>query len=141
MEKNTITEKIAGATGSISGATSILGSWQVCHNICLGLIALLSVIGVTLTGMPLLFFTKIAIPMWIVALMLLGVVLYFYFAKHCISKNLILVNSGLIIAGTPFKFVHPYKIYLWIIGGSLVILGVGFFLKEKFSKDKMCKHE
>lgn len=125
---NNIKERLVGATGSLSGAASILGSWNVCHNVCLGIITILSLIGITITGMPLLFLTKVAIPLWIVALILLGIVLYFYFKKHCISKNLIFINSGLIIAGTPFESVQQYQLYLWIIGGILVLTGITLFI-------------
>ncbi len=129
-------EKLIGATGSVSGAASILGSWQVCHNICLGLIALLGLIGITVVGMPLLFFTKIAIPAWSIAVILLAVVIWFYFNKHCISKNLILFNSGLIIAGTPFQQVQQFSVFFWIVGGLLAATGIIFFIKEKIEKKK-----
>ncbi len=133
-----IKEKAMGVTGSVSGAASILGSWQVCHSVCLGLIALLSVMGITLTGMPLLFLTKIAVPLWLIALALLGVVLYFYVKRHCISKNLILLNSGLIIAGTPFQAVRQYQQAFWIIGGGIALVGIALFAKGKIKKKK-CK--
>src|SRR3989338_976335 len=102
-------EKLVGATGSLSGAASILGSWQVCHNVCLGIIALLGLIGITVVGMPLLFFTKIAIPAWLIAVALLAVVVWLYFNKHCLSKNLIMLNSGLIIAGIPFQQLQKFS--------------------------------
>ena len=133
-------EKLIGATGSISGAASILGSWQICHNICLGLISVLSVIGITLTGMPLLFFTKIAVPMWIIAVALLAVVIFLYFNKKCISKNLIIFNSGLIIAGIPFQSLQSFSVFFWVIGGILAITGISFFIKDKIEKKKSC-HE
>ena len=63
--KNFITEKAATLSSSFSGALSFLGGYQVCHNVCLGIIALLSLIGITIVGMPLLFLTKVAIPFWI----------------------------------------------------------------------------
>lgn len=129
-----IKEKLIGSIGSLSGATSIIGSWQVCHNLCLGIIAVLGLIGITITGMPLLFFTKIAVPFWIIALVLLGVVLYFYFKKHCISKNLIFINSGLIIAGTPSQFIQDYQLYFWIVGGALVFAGLFLFIKGWLKK-------
>ncbi|MBL7055990.1 hypothetical protein ISS07_03715 [Candidatus Woesearchaeota archaeon] len=131
--------KIAGAVGGVSGAASILGSWQICHNLCLGLIAFLGVIGITLTGMPLLFFTKIVIPVWIIAVILLGVVFWFYFKKNCISKNLVMFNSGLIIAGTPFQNLQNFQIFFWVIGGTLAALGTAFFIKEKISKKRRKK--
>ncbi len=129
-------EKAAGVTGSLSGAASILGSWQVCHNVCLGLIALLSVIGITLTGMPLLFLTKIAVPLWIVAVALLGVVAYFYFKRHCISKSLLLLNSGLIIAGVPFKAVQQYQYTFWVIGGGVALGGIALYVSGRVRKKK-----
>ena len=127
MIKN-IKEKLVGATGSLSGAASILGSWNVCHNVCLGIIAVLGLIGITITGMPLLFLTKVAIPFWIIAVILFVIILYFYFKKHCISKTLIFINSGLIIAGTPFEPLQTYQLYFWIVGGALVIMGILFFI-------------
>lgn len=133
-------EKLIGATGSISGATSILGSWQICHNVCLGLIALLGLIGITVVGMPLLFFTKIAIPAWIIAVLLLVVVVWLYFNKYCISRNLVIFNSGLIIAGTPFQQVQQFSVFFWVVGGLLAAAGVSLFVKEKIEKKK-CHHD
>ena len=41
MIKN-IKEKFIEAGGSVSGIASVLGSWQVCHNVCLGIVAVLA---------------------------------------------------------------------------------------------------
>ena len=129
-------EKLAGTTGTISGVAGVLGSWQVCHNLCLGLIALLSVVGITVVGMPLLFLTKIAIPLWIIAFVLLLITLGFYFKKKCISNRLILINSGLVIAGVPFQILQPFLVFFWIIGGMLGILGISLFIKDKIQRRK-----
>ena len=120
---NNVKERFIGATGSISGLASILGSWQICHNICLGLIALLSVIGITVVGMPLLFLTKLAIPFWIATIILLIITMWFFVKKKCISSRLIMINSGLIIAGIPFQSIQNFSKVFWTIGGILVILG------------------
>jgi len=133
MIKN-LKEKAVGATGSISGAASVLGSWQVCHNICLGIIALLAVIGITLTGMPLMFLTKIAVPMWTAAFVLLLITIVLYVKKNCISNRLIIFNSGLIIAGVPFQSLQNISRYLWVVGGALVLLSVSLFIKDKIEK-------
>src|SRR3989344_4026000 len=129
-------EKLAGITGSISGVASVLGSWQVCHNVCFGLIVLLSIIGITVVGMPLLFLTKIAVPIWIVAFVLLLITIGFYFKKRCISGRLIILNSGLVIAGIPFKILQPFLVFFWIIGGMLGILGISLFIKDKIQRRK-----
>lgn len=126
--------KLVGKTGSISGFASILGSWQICHNLCLGLIALLSVLGITLVGMPFLFLTKIAIYIWSFAFVLLLVTLWFYFKKNCISGKLVLFNVGVIIIGIPFKSVQKFSIYFWVTGGSLVILAIFKYLENKFNR-------
>ncbi len=142
MTINHTKENMAGAVGSASGAASILGSWQICHNLCLGLIALLGIMGITLTGMPLLFFTKIAVPLWLIAVMLLAVVIYFYLKKHCISKNMVLINSGLIIAGIPFPSLQPFQVLFWIVGGVTAASGIGLYIKGKITRKKYlrCEH-
>lgn len=138
MIKN-LKEKAIGATGSISGAASILGSWQVCHNVCLGIVALLGIMGITIAGMPLAFLTRVAVPIWTFAVVLLLVTIVIYMKKKCISKNLIILNSGLIIAGTPFQALQKFSIFFWITGGILAIIGISFFIKDRIEK-KRCKH-
>jgi len=126
-----IKEKIIGATGSFAGFASILGSWQVCHNVCLGIIALLGILGITVIGMPLAFLTKIAVPLWTVAFILLIITFWLYFKKKCISKRLLMFNSGLIIAGIP---ISQFSILFWIVGGGLAATGIGLFIKDKVKK-------
>lgn len=133
MIKN-IKEKIIGITGSASGITSIMGSWQICHNVCLGLVALLTVLGITVLGMPLAFLTKFAIYFWIAAFLLLLITLAIYVKKKCISKNLIMFNSGLIIAGVPFQFLQDFISFFWVIGGILALTSVYLYAKGKLEK-------
>lgn len=133
MIKN-LKEKLIGATGSVSGAASILGSWQICHNICLGLIAALSLIGITIAGMPLLFLTKIAVPVWSIAIILLIITIVIYLKKPCISRNLIIINSGLIIAGIPFQSLQKFSVFFWTIGGIVAFIGIFLFIKDKMKK-------
>jgi len=130
MIKN-IKERIIGASGSVSGVASILGSWQVCHNICLAIVAILSIIGITVVGMPLLFLTKLAVPFWTAAFILLLITYGLYIKKKCISKKLIIFNSGLIIAGMPFKQVQTFSPALRAAGGILVSISIYLFIKDK----------
>lgn len=127
-------EKLIGTTGSISGVASIMGSWQVCHNICLGVVALLAILGITIVGMPLAFLTRIAIPLWSIAVVLLLVTIALYIKKKCISKNLIMFNSGIIIAGVPFQEVQNFQIFFWVIGGILALIAISIFIKGKIQK-------
>ena len=132
-------EKILGATGSISGIASVLGSWQICHNVCLGIIALLGILGITIVGMPLAFLTKLAVPFWTAAVVLLGITLVLYLKMKCISNRLIMFNSGLIIAGVPFKPLQPYSAIFWTIGGIIAATGIILFIKDKKFKQRCSK--
>ncbi len=132
-------EKIIGTTGSISGVASIMGSWQVCHNICLGIVALLALLGITVVGMPLIFLTKLAVPFWSVAVILLLITIALYTKKKCISKNLIMFNSGLIIAGIPFQPSQNFQIFFWVIGGILALTAISLFIKDKIQKKRLKK--
>lgn len=129
-----IKEKLSSWGSILSSSLSFLGGYQVCHNVCLGIIAVLSIIGITVTGMPLLFLQSVAIPFWIAAVVLLAITLLLYLKKKCISKNLIIFNAGIIIAGIPFSSAQKYNLFLWIVGGSLVLVSIVLFLKKKFTK-------
>ena len=132
--KRFVAEKAATISTSLSGVLSFLGGYQVCHNACLGIITLLSLIGITIVGMPLFFLQKVAVPLWVLSVLLFLITLLIYFKKKCISKNLLMLNSGIIIAGVPFKAVQSYLIIFWIVGGTLVVLSLLFYIKRKISK-------
>ena len=134
---NAIKERVLGATGSISGSLSFLGGYQVCHNVCLGLISILTLLGFTITGMPLLFLTRVAIPFWAVALALLILAIILKFGKNMeFSGKIILLNSGLIIAGIPFQELEQFNYIFWIVGGVFVVFSIGWYFHEKFKLRK-----
>jgi len=134
--KPIIKEKALSLSSSASGIMGFLGGYQVCHNICLGIIALLSLIGITLVGMPLLFLTKVAIPFWIAAVTLFLITLAIYVKKRCISKNMLLFNGGIIIAGFPFNSARAFLPFFWVIGGTAVLVSILLFIKGKMNKRK-----
>lgn len=137
--KKTVKEKGTGILGIFSGITSFLGSYQVCHSTCIAIISLLSLVGITIVGMPLLFLTQVAVPFWIGAFVLFGITLGIQLKKKCMSNNLILFNGGVLIAGIPFAPFQNYSIFLWIIGGSLAALSIAFFIKDKLHSRKEVK--
>ncbi len=134
---NSLKNRLVGLAGSASGAASVLGSWQVCHNVCLGLIALLAIFGITLVGMPFLFLTKIALPVWIVAVVLLGVTIVLHAKKKCVSRKQIMFNAGLIVAGVPFQPTGTAPVF-WALGGTLIASAVILFFYERKQR---CHHE
>ena len=128
-------EKLLGATGSVSGSLSFLGGYQVCHNACLALVAFLTFLGFAVAGMPLLFLTKVAVPFWIAAILLLSLMIILKYKKIInISDKVFLLNSGLIIAGTPFQQVQQFNYIFWIIGGVLVVSSVGWYVYDRIKK-------
>ena len=131
-----IKEKILGIFGSITGSLSFLGGYQVCHNACLALVAFLTFLGFTIAGMPLLFLTKVAVPFWTLALVLLITTLLLKFAKNMeFSGKVILLNFGLIIAGIPFQQLEQFNYIFWIAGGILIVFSIGWYLYEKIVKN------
>ena len=137
MNFSAIKEKMLGISGGITGTLGFLGGYQVCHNAYLALISLLTILGFTVAGMPLLFLTKVAIPFWTLALALLVTTIILKYGKNMrFSGKIILLNSGLIIAGIPFQEVEKFNYIFWIVGGSLVAFSIGWYVYDKIVKDQ-----
>ncbi len=131
-----VKEKLVESVGAASAATSALGGYQVCHNLCLSVIALLGVLGITVSGMPLMFLTKVAVPFWIAAVLMLGILGYFHVRMKCVSGKLLLFNSGLIVAGIPFAPFNQHPVILWGIGGVLVVTAIVLYIQGKLNGKK-----
>ena len=127
-------DKAFGWLGSLSGVTSFLGSWQVCHNLCLGIVALLALVGISVIGMPLLFLTKLAVPFWILAFILLIITFGIHLRKKCITTNMLLFNSGILIAAIPFAQLQQFSLYFWVVGGILVASSISLYIMRKVQK-------
>ena len=128
---NNFKEKILSMSGSSTSAISFLGSYQVCHNACLALVAFLTFLGFTVAGMPLLFLTKVAIPFWIAAVLLLVIMLALNYKKVIhLPNKMLLFNSGLIVAGIPFQQVQSFSYIFWILGGVLVVFSIVWYFYD-----------
>ncbi|MBI5391892.1 hypothetical protein HZB00_02725 [Candidatus Woesearchaeota archaeon] len=129
-------ERLSTWGSTASSIASFFGGYQVCHNVCLGIITLLSLIGITLTGMPLGFLQQFAIPFWILAVVLLLISVFLYVRKKCISRNLLFLNTGILIMGIPFSSLQGYTAYFWIVGGSITTISIFLFIQEKLKRKK-----
>ncbi len=126
-------ERFLSLFSGVSGSLSFLGGWQICHNLCLGIIALLSIIGIAVVGMPLLFLIQYAVYFWSIAVLLLAPTLIMYWKnRKCMSIKLILFNVGIVVASVPFASLQAYQIAFWIIGGILIAGSIWMFLKSRF---------
>ena len=131
MRKNkTKKGKAFVAMSGLSGSLSFLGGWQVCHNLCLAVIALLSFIGISVAGMPLLFLTQYAIYFWSAAVVLLIPSTFMYLKnKAYMSKNLILFNIGIVVFSIPF--LQEISMVFWLVGGIIFLYTIYSFMKSR----------
>lgn len=123
-----IKEKLLKLSGAGASCVSILGSYQLCHSICMVLISILAIVGITIVGMPLFFLTKLALPFWILAVVLFSILLILKIkGMGCITNNSLMFNGGLLITGIPF--LQDYYLFLWVVGGIFIIYSIiSYFL-------------
>ncbi|MBI4153882.1 hypothetical protein HY501_00960 [Candidatus Woesearchaeota archaeon] len=121
--------KIVGLLGAIPGTGSIIYSYNVCHNICLGVVAMLSVFGIAVSSDILMFLQGYTTIFWTAGMLMLLTTLLIYARLRCISTKLIFLNTGLLIAGVPF--FPGWQILFWIAGFSVTILVFGLFIVDK----------
>lgn len=123
-------ERFVSIFSSLSGSLSFLGGWQVCHNLCLGIIALLSIIGIAVVGMPLLFLQQYNIYFWSLAVLLLLPALFLYLKKKAgMHKPLLLANIGIIIAAIPLN-IGDFIIAFWVAGFGLAGISILMHYKK-----------
>ncbi|MBI4095820.1 MAG: hypothetical protein HY438_03105 [DPANN group archaeon] len=127
--------KALTAANAAVGGMGIISSYNVCHSLCMGIIAVLSVFGIFITGMPLFFLTKYQLYFWTFGIIILAVAVGLYFWKGpCISKKMIAANGGLLLAG--FPFARGYEFIFMVIGFGIVLIIVLMYLFERFGNGK-----
>ena len=140
-QKSAISNKIPNAVGSISAFFSTLGSsWSVCHSVCILVIAFLSTLGIVVAGFPFFFLFQYNLYLWGIAIVLFVVsLILFFYRPHCMSRELIIFNAGVLIAGTPQNLVNLQP-FTWIIGGLIAIIALALFFSKKI-KQRGIKNE
>ena len=135
--KRGLKEKILSATSSASGLMGVFSSWTVCHNVCTAAIALLAIIGITVTGMPLLFLQSVAVPFWVAAVALFAILLLLKVRKMgCLSGKMLLLNAGLITAGIPFQAARQFSKVFWLAGGALVLAALLMIFRDRLARSR-----
>jgi|SRR3989338_7787422 len=125
-------ERCIGMLGSGSGSLSFLGSYNICHSICMGTLALFSMAGITLGNLPFLFLQDFAPYFWGAALLALAGTLVLYHAtRHSVLKKWIWINAGFLLAGLPFRGVQEQLLWYQLTGGILVVYGLYVWKKER----------
>ncbi|MEM4389451.1 MAG: hypothetical protein QXG98_02205 [Candidatus Micrarchaeia archaeon] len=126
--------KLIGVANSLFGSLGFVGSaHEVCHASCTVAIALLSVAGVSVSGMPLLFLQDWALAFWGMGVAFMAFSIWLARGGfHAPSPKLLTANAGILIAGVPFGFVDALRPLLWLFGGTMVTAAVAWFLYERF---------
>lgn len=127
-----IKEKSVSIISSASGFMGVFGSWTVCHNVCTAAIAILAVIGVTVTGMPLLFLQSVAVPLWTAAVILFAMLLFLKLRKMgCLSGRMLTLNAGLVVFGTPLQPLQQFSLLFRIAGSVLIVTAIVMFVSSR----------
>ena len=132
---NSKSSKGIAAANAAVGGMSIVSSYNVCHSLCMSVIALLSVFGIIVTGMPLAFLTQYQIYFWSIGVGVLAVAAGLYFWKgQCMSPKLLAANAGLLLAG--FPFAGEFYAAFMLVGFAVVVAIIIIYLKERMERGK-----
>src|SRR3989338_2122879 len=115
------------ATGT-TGAASIISAHNVCHAVCLGVVALLSVFGIAISSTALMFLQDYNLLFWSMGLFFLLVSAALYVKLCCVSRKAMVANAGIIIAGVPLP---QAQLAFWITGGAIFLIVIGKYIGEK----------
>jgi len=126
-------EKLIPVSNSLFGGMSVLSSYNVCHSVCMGIIAALSFFGIAVAGFPLAFLIPYQIYFWTFGIAILAIALILYKIKGpCISKHMILANSGLLLAGVPF--LQNFSAFFLVAGAVIALGAIILWWREKYGK-------
>lgn len=125
--------KVIGAAAGASSAGSIISAHNVCHATCLAVVSLLSIFGIIVSSDVLMWLQDYNMLFWGmgIAFLFMSMALLIRY-KNCISRKLIIFNTGLLIAGVPF--LGDYDKIAWITGGVIAVSAVYLYIKDKLRK-------
>ena len=123
--------RLLGSGGTASGVLGGIGSvHNVCHSLCVTVVSILAIFGITTSILPLMFLQTYQMYFWLGALVFTVASLYFYLQqKHKVARdrNLLFINAGLLIFGLPFPQLADYIDFFRFIGISFAVVGVLLF--------------
>src|SRR3990167_1870443 len=136
MRKKKKKDNKPGRAGSIAtgttGAASIISAHNVCHAVCLGVVAVLSLFGIALSSTALMFLQDYNLLFWSMGLFFLLISAALYVRLGCVSTNAMTANAGIIIAGVPF--FPSAQVAFWIVGGAIFLVTLGQHMKQRFNR-------
>mgnify|MGYP001568956561 FL=1 len=132
MKKHPTTQsKIIPAANTASAAGSIASVHNVCHALCLGAVAFLSIFGIVVASDALMWLETFSWPFWIMGIIFLTMSVAFYIRYGpCISWRMIIANTGLLVIGIPFA--QRFGWLVWAPGIAITVFGVVLILNNRF---------
>jgi hypothetical protein len=123
--------RITGIFSGVSGTGSIISAHNVCHTLCLAVVSLLSIFGIAASSDILMFLENYTLFFWSMGIFFLVLSLLLYLKyPNCMSKKMILFNSGLLVIGTPLKVLSPV---FWVTGVIIIAASVGWYFKDRLT--------
>lgn len=116
------------ATG-VTGTASIISAHNVCHAVCLGAVAFLSLFGIAISSTALMFLQDYNLIFWSMGLFFLIVSAILYLRLGCVSKKAMTANAGILVAGVPLQ---TEQLTFWLIGGSIFLIILGKYINQKW---------
>jgi len=122
-------ERVFGLAGGVSGAGSVISAHNVCHALCMAVVAFLSVFGIIVSSDILMWLQDYNLFFWSMGMIFLGVSFVLLYLKgNCISKKMIVLNIGLLIIGFPFL----QNWFVWTPGILISLFSVGWYMRDRF---------
>lgn len=127
--------RLLGSGGTASGVLGGIGSiHNVCHSLCVTVVSILAIFGITTQILPLMFLQTYQMYFWWAALVFTIASAYFYLKIRypmTRDRNLLIINTGLLIFGLPFAQLADFTDFLRFIGGSVAVIGLFLFIFGK----------
>ena len=124
--------RVSAIASGTTGAASIISAHNVCHAVCLGVVAVLSLFGIALSSTALMFLQDYNLLFWSMGLFFLLISAALYVRLGCVSTKAMTANAGIIIAGVPF--FPTAQVAFWIVGWAIFLVTLGQYMKQRFNR-------
>ena len=145
IKAQVLKSRLFGGGGTASGVLGGIGSiHNVCHSLCVTVVSILAIFGITTSILPLMFLQTYQMYFWVGALVFTVASFYFYLQQKrrvARDRNLLFINFGLLIfglpavalaeAGLPLAFLADYMDFFRFVGVTLTVGGLFLLLFGK----------
>lgn len=128
--------------GIASGVFGAIGSvHNVCHSLCVTVVSIAALFGITMNILPLMFLQTYQLYFWWAALIFTAISFYLYLKqrhKRTLDRNLLLINFGLLTFGLPLsRWLADYMDFFRFFGGALALSGLFLLILSSVKLPKM----